>query len=811
MRADFAKTESMTAIRIIFAISLFCIATIIQALPQAPSSQLPPGEGPWVVRAYYQQWEQVKNIRDFADTWTVNRREQYVVLKIDSKSQYQQLLAKGVKVAVDWKASDKYLYAPLRFPEGGNTIPGYACYSTVEHTYQRAQDLVTANPDLAEIVDIGDSWEKTNLAPGNGYDLRVLKITNQNIAGTKPVLYAMSSIHAREYTPAELLTRFAEYLLNNYGTDADATWMVDHHEIHLLLHGNPDGRKQAEGGDLWRKTTNQNYCGVTSSSRGADMNRNFSFKWGGAGTSNDQCSDIYRGPFALSETETTAIDLYLDTIFPDQRGPNDTDAAPDDTTGMYLDVHSYSEWVIWPWGWGAPTTAPNHDDLQTIGRRLAWFNGYNPDTADNFGVAAGASDDNAYGRLGVPAYTVELGTQFFQSCNVFENTIYPDNLPLLLYAARIARTPYLTAGGPDIMDPAFNPGAVVPGTLVGVSGIATDSRFNQTNGTESTHNIVQVNAYVDTPPWDMGAVAEPLVAEDGNFDSITDAFAGTLDTTGWSHGPHTVYFTATDADGATGPVYAQYLHVINPATAATLSGVVQDVSDLTPISAPLVEFDPHSTVGNNSGVYSTQAIPGTYDVTFSATGYASKTIDDVVLNSSQTTTLDVTLDPICNLLRDDGESGAGQWTADSPWALVTNNSFSPTHAWHESPGGNYGNNVDVSLTSASLDFSDIQSPELTFASLCETEATYDFGYVEISVNNGGWQQVFACDDDPNWKQEVVDLTAYEGESDVRVRFRFESDVTQTQDGWYVDDIRISGAGACGSNDLIYNDGFEVNL
>ncbi len=58
----------------------------------------------------------------------------------------------------------------------------------------------------------------------------------------------MSAVHAREYATAELNTRFAEYLIDNYGTNADATWLLDHHEFHFLLQSNPDGRKQAETG-----------------------------------------------------------------------------------------------------------------------------------------------------------------------------------------------------------------------------------------------------------------------------------------------------------------------------------------------------------------------------------------------------------------------------------------------------------------------------------------------------------------------------------------------------------------------------------
>jgi carboxypeptidase T len=98
------------------------------------------------------------------------------------------------------------------------------------------------------------------------------------------------------------MTRFAETLIEGYGVDADLTWLLDEHEIHLMLHANPDGRKQAETGLSWRKNTNENYCGATSTSRGADLNRNFAFQWGCCGgSSGDACSSTFRGASAASE------------------------------------------------------------------------------------------------------------------------------------------------------------------------------------------------------------------------------------------------------------------------------------------------------------------------------------------------------------------------------------------------------------------------------------------------------------------------------------------------------------------------------
>ena len=66
-----------------------------------------------------------------------------------------------------------------------------------------------------------------------------------------------------------MATRFAEYLVNNYGADADATWILDHHEIHLMLQMNPDGRKKAETGSPGARTSTRTTTAHQLQARGA--------------------------------------------------------------------------------------------------------------------------------------------------------------------------------------------------------------------------------------------------------------------------------------------------------------------------------------------------------------------------------------------------------------------------------------------------------------------------------------------------------------------------------------------------------------
>ena len=167
----------------------------------------------------------------------------------------------------------------------------------------------------------------------------VLKITNSELSSKKPILFVHSSMHAREYAPAALNLDFAKWLLNEYATNAEAQWIVDNREVHLVFHMNPDGRKIAENQVFQRKNTNQSHC--AGSTVGVDLNRNFAQTWGvtANGSSGNECSEVYRGISAESEPETQAISNYIRSIFTDERGPNDSDAAPVTKSGLHIDLH----------------------------------------------------------------------------------------------------------------------------------------------------------------------------------------------------------------------------------------------------------------------------------------------------------------------------------------------------------------------------------------------------------------------------------------------------------------------------------------
>ena len=517
-----------------------------------------------VVRIDFQEDQSPQELTSWLDIWEVHRDVGYLIAGVTPK-EYVRLTQSGYSVKIDLEKSEEFNRPHTSLPEQTSGIPGYPCYRTVEETFASAQFLVTNHPNLVTWLDIGDSWDKINPGGSPGYDLMVLRLTNAKITGIKPKLFIMAAIHAREYATSELVTRFAEYLVNNYDIDPDITWILDHHEIHILLFTNPDGRKYAETGYNWRKNTDANYCTIDSTYRGADLNRNFEFQWGCCnGSSSAECDYTYRGPLKASEPETQAVQNYIRNQFPDQREDALPSPAPENAMGVFLDIHSYGNLVLWPWGFTSQV-APNASALQTLGRKFTFFNTYKPDQSIYLYPTDGTTDDFAYGELGLASYTFEIGNTFFEPCKNFESLILTTNLEVLKYAAKVARLPYLIPSGPDATNLVITPNIAYPGDPLKLFSSINDTRYYDTNGNEPTQNISGAEYYIDVPPWITNTIpiSNLMWAADGSYmDEKIEDVISFVDTTNLTYGRHLLFARGKDDAGYWGPISAVFFELI---------------------------------------------------------------------------------------------------------------------------------------------------------------------------------------------------------------------------------------------------------
>lgn len=550
------------------------------AASEQPASQA--ADSSFVVRVYYDDIADIDRLSAY-DVWEYNNHEERYVLAAVDYAGYSALTDAGWRVAIDEAAGAQLKIRQKRFTDffGG--------YRTVDQLYADLEALNLASPDLSELVQYGQSHcleQGGCLMKGGetlpGFPLYAMRVTNENrpgssviegdniAMGSKPVFFLMANIHAREITTPELAMRFLEQLLDGYGNDPDVTWLVNHHEIWIVPTVNPDGHWLVELGETpayggqpfyQRKNANNdaNNNGMPDCSAwppseaaqpGIDLNRNHSFEWNQGGTSDYPCDLTYLGPSAASENESAAIEDLISALIPDQRGPALNDAAPDDTTGIFITLHSYSNLVLWPWG-SRSSAAPNKIGLQAIGDKFATFNGYQScQSGPCLYRTSGATDDWAYGELGIPAYTFEIGNQFMPPFSEIENQQWPDNGPALLYAAKIARTPYMTVRGPVVDQPAV--GGNNP--LLTLTATVDDTG----NGGQ---RVVAAVATIDTPPWVAGVGKISLQANDGEFDSKVEVVTGSISTAGLTPGWHMAFVQGQDMGGNWGAVSAAFFEV----------------------------------------------------------------------------------------------------------------------------------------------------------------------------------------------------------------------------------------------------------
>ncbi|HET9034333.1 MAG TPA: M14 family zinc carboxypeptidase [Dokdonella sp.] len=798
----------------------------------------------WAIDAHWKNPSDLARIAPLFQHLKVDRKHHTVSLIADD-AQLAELGRLGIAYGVDMAktANMRTFYAQAFERVRGSGIPGYSCYRTVEETYASMDQLAAAHPTLAQVIDIGPTWERTQNASA-GYQMRVLRIGNSatDLAiPNKPNMVVFSSIHAREYAPAEVNTHFAEWLLDNYGSDPEATWLVDHENFHLILQANPDGRKKAESGLLWRKNTNtaSASCGDDS---GIDLNRNFPFHWGivpgQGGSSTYICDQTYRGPSAMSEPETNALVAYVagtctdagvctGGVFPDLRdGPlhptnvngDGGDAAPSDYPGMFLDMHSYANLVLWSWG-DRSSAAPNGPALQTFGRRLAWFNGYSPEQSDTLYPTDGTTDDSFYGSLGVPAYTFELDIEFFEPCAPLLAKTIPDNLAALRYAARSLHAPYLLPAGPDVTRIEASPDLVAAGTPIALTARIDDSQFNQSNGAEPIQNISSAQAFVDGLPWEGSLPVASLAAGDGAFDSPAEEVSASIASGALGSGRHLLFVQGTDASTQAGTPNAVFVDVAEASDIANLVGTITARGDATPLATNLRVTNTstgESRSGRSSGIdgsYSRPMLAGTVDIHVDAPpGYLSEDVSGVSLTGANTTTRDIALFHACTVFADDVESGSNGWSSQPPWVRSQAATGNSSYVW-ATP--NYGNDLDSSLL-RTIDLTGYADSTLAFDDRCDTERNWDFGHVEYSVNNGSWTSLYQCSGRTSWQHNRIDLPSNtDNVGNLRLRFRLTSDSNTTRPGgWAIDNIVVeSGGSQCraSQNDRIFDNGFEQEV
>jgi hypothetical protein len=286
---------------------------------------------------------------------------------------------------------------------------------------------------IAALLALEDSGvAQTHIIGGTheGRDIWAVKISdNPSEDEDEPGALFLGCHHAREWISVEVPLYIAQYLADNYDIDEDIKHLVDNCEIWIVPVVNPDGYEYSRTSNrLWRSNRRDNGDGTF----GVNLNRNYGYMWGGAGSSGNTSSTNYRGPSAFSEPESQAVrDLVLAYDF-----------------RVLMSYHSFGQQIISRWGY---TRAPCPDDLpmsamsfrmreimkETTG--AVYLDWWDPPAPYLPGYpASGNTADWSYGELGIYSFCIELRPITYEQGGFVlpENQIVPtcvENLPAALY------------------------------------------------------------------------------------------------------------------------------------------------------------------------------------------------------------------------------------------------------------------------------------------------------------------------------------------------------------------------------------------
>ncbi|CAH1401104.1 unnamed protein product [Nezara viridula] len=211
-------------------------------------------------------------------------------------------------------------------------------YNRLDGIYKWMDSLSDDYPEMVSIETIGYSHE--------GRALKVAKVSWGEPDAN--AVFIDAGIHAREWISVATAIFILDSLVTNQSLLSPNMMKFDYYILPVL---NPDGYEYSHTSNrLWRK----NRSGSCGQCVGIDLNRNFAASFGGKGTSDDPCDEIFTGPSPFSEPETKAFSEYIIKI---------------KKLRVYISFHSYGQLILLPYSYDKNAYPTDFEEIKEIGMK----------------------------------------------------------------------------------------------------------------------------------------------------------------------------------------------------------------------------------------------------------------------------------------------------------------------------------------------------------------------------------------------------------------------------------------------------------